>query len=764
MSIGRLWRRYRYLWLLLLIIPMLVFAGWYVRGWFLLRQFETERELEGATILADNGEVLTVLGQGPSHYIPLEDIPQVMQDAILAMEDRWFYKHPGFNPIAILRAFYINFKAGRRVAGGSTITQQLAKNLFLTFEKTWTRKLEELALALILEQRYTKDEILELYLNHIYFGEGSYGIEAAARTYFGKSAAELNLVESALLAAIPRSPNAYDPYTNPELARERRNLVLEQMAELEMISEAERQEAAARPLELARRRRGQAPYFLDYVKKQLEERYGANMVYRGGLRVHTTLNPHYQRAAEEAFAKQEFQGALVAIDPQTGFIRAMVGGRDYIESQFNRAVQAHRQPGSAFKPFVYAAALEAGWQQNTLVEDIPREYAGYAPRNYDDRYWGPVVMKHAVAHSLNNAAVWALSEVGISRVIKLAENMGIASLTAEDRNLSLALGGITKGVTPLELAGAFVPFANGGIRYEIRGIQRVLNRDGRVLEDHQPRGVRVLKETTAYLVTDILKSVFDYGTARHLPVNRPAAGKTGTSDETTSLWFTGYTPSIVAVVYIGDDQQRPLPGYGGTLAGPVWTEFINTALADEPPRDFPVPPSVVTGIPIHIFTGLLAGPGCEWSVPCAFIQGTEPAEYAPCVDQSQFSEELPPEPPDTPYDLFWPEAPDGGRLEDGAVVDELPDGADEEAEEDEEEDEENEDVIPEAPGEAEETLQENTLEKRNGSGGLGHNTFPPLPNTCCSHRLPGKSPQPAGLDLAVSGIISSDAADSLTAA
>ena len=722
-SIGKLWRRYRYFWLLLLVIPMVLFAGWYIRGLFLLRQFETVSGLEGATILADNGEVLTVLGQGPSHYIPLEDIPQVMQDAILAMEDRWFYQHPGFNPIAILRAFYINFKAGRKIVGGSTITQQLAKNLFLTFEKTWTRKLEELVLALILEQRYTKDEILELYLNHIYFGEGSYGIEAAARTYFGKSARELNLVESALLAAIPRSPNAYDPYNNPDLARERRNIVLDRMVELDMISETEHQKAAASPIELARRQRGHAPYFLDYVKKQLEDRYGTNLVYRGGLRVHTTLNPDYQQAAEEAFAKQEFQGALVAIDPQTGFIRAMVGGRDYIESQFNRAAQAYRQPGSAFKPFVYAAALEAGWKQNTLVEDIPREYAGYAPSNYDDRYWGPVVMKHAVAHSLNNAAVWTLSQVGVSQVMRLAENMGIKSLTPEDRNLSLALGGITKGVTPLELAGAFVPFANGGIRYEIRGIQRVLDRDGRVLEDHRPQGVRVLRETTSYLVTDILKSVMEYGTARHLPVGRPAAGKTGTSDETTSLWFVGYTPSIVAAVYIGDDQQRPLPGYGGTLAGPVWTEFINNALANEPPRDFPVPQGIVTGIPIHIFTGLLAGPGCEWSVPCAFIQGTEPTEYAPCADQGQgqFSTPLPPAPSDTPYDVFTPDEPEGGGLDDESTPGEstpsesINDGILEESEEDEagEEDEEPAEEV-DGRGNEEERTDQGVVEETEG--------------------------------------------------
>lgn len=605
--------------------------------------------MDAATILASNGETLATLGEGPSQYIPLENIPQLVRNAIIAIEDRWFYEHPGFNPVAILRAFYVNFRTGRKVLGASTITQQLAKNLFLTPKKTWSRKLEELVLALILEQRYTKDEILELYLNQIYFGEGSYGIEAAARTYFGKSCNQLSLEEGALLAAIPRSPTAYDPYVHPDLALERRNLVLERMAALDMISGTQRQIAATAPLELTRRERGLAPYFIDYVKKQLEERYGTSLVYKGGLRVHTTLNPNYQQAAADAFAEQDFQGALIAIDPQTGFIRAMIGGRSYIESQFNRATSAYRQPGSAFKPLVYAAALEEGWQQNTLVQDVPQEYAGYQPENWQAQYWGPVVMKQAVALSLNNAAVWTLHQVGVDPVIRLAKNMGITSLTPEDRNLSLALGGITKGVTPLELAGAFVPFANGGICYEIRAIERVVDRDGRVLEDHRPQGVRVLKESTAYLITDMLKAVIEYGTAKHLSIDRPAAGKTGTTDEKVSLWFTGYTPSLVVAVYIGDDHQKPLPGYGGTLAGPIWARFINTALTDEPQWDFPIPPGLIPGVPIHIFSGLLAGPGCEWAIPCAFIQGTEPTEYAPCTELGQ----QPVEPPnsfDTPED------------------------------------------------------------------------------------------------------------------
>ena len=651
--------RYRILIALLIVIPLALLLGIYVRGWFLLRQFENTSPMHAATLLADNGEILATLGEGPSRYIPLETIPLDMQNAIVAIEDRWFYEHPGFNPVAILRAIYVDIRAKRKVLGASTITQQLAKNLFLTSRKTLSRKIEELVLAIILEQRYTKDQILELYLNQIYFGKGSYGIEAAARTYLGKSASELNLADSALLAAIPRSPSSYDPYINPDLALERRNHVLERMAALDMITEASRAKASATPLRLSRLERGPAPYFVDYVRKQLEDKYGSALVYKGGLRVHTTLNMDYQAAAHAAFAAQEFQGALVAVDPQTGGIRAMVGGRDYSASQFNRAVLAYRQPGSAFKPFIYATALEDGWRQNTLVEDTPREYAGYTPGNWQSQYWGPVVMKHAVAVSLNNAAVWTLHSIGVDKTIKLAKDMGITSLVAEDRNLSLALGGLTKGVTPLELAGAFIPFANGGSRYEVRAIQKVLDQDGRILEEHQPRGVRVITETTAYLITDMLKAVLEYGTGKHLSVNRPAAGKTGTTDEKISLWFAGYTPSLVTVVYIGDDQREPLPGYGSSLAGPVWAEFMGTALAEEPPWDFPIPRDVVTGIPIHIFSGLLASEECEWAIDSAFIRGTEPTEYAPCSPEPGGSRQLsdPLEGPKTEYNPTPPKPP-----------------------------------------------------------------------------------------------------------
>lgn len=616
-------------------VVLILLLGLYIRGWLLLGTFEKTSSMEGATLLADNGEIIATLGQGPTRYIPIEDIPQNMKDAIIAIEDRWFYEHPGFNPVAILRALYVDIRARKKVLGASTITQQLAKNLFLTPAKTWSRKIEELILAIVLEQRYTKNQILELYLNRIYFGEGSYGIEAAARGYLGKSAKGLTLADSALLAAIPRSPAAYDPYVHPEAALERRNLVLDRMAALDMISEDERADATGTSLELSRRERGPAPYFIDYVKKQLEERYGSSLVYRGGLRIHTSLNLNYQEAANAAIANQKLQGALIAVNPHTGGIQAMVGGRNYIESQFNRAVRAYRQPGSAFKPFIYAAALESGWQLNTLVEDTPREYAGYTPGNWASQYWGPVTMKHAVAVSLNNAAVWTLNEVGIDRAMGLARQMGIESLTSDDRNLALALGGLTKGVTPLELAGAFLPFANGGTRYEPWAIQKVLDTNGRILQEHLPTGAKVLEETTAYLVTDMLRAVLEYGTAKNLPVQRPAAGKTGTTDERISLWFAGYTPSIVAVVYLGDDQQEPLPGYGSSLAGPVWAEFINTALADEPPWEFSVPRNIITGVPIDIFSGLLAGPGCEWIVDTAFIQGTEPTEYAPCsLDQN----------------------------------------------------------------------------------------------------------------------------------
>ncbi|NLK07750.1 MAG: PBP1A family penicillin-binding protein [Firmicutes bacterium] len=630
MVFGRLTGKYRK-WLVALAVVFLALPlALYVRGWFLLREFENTGPMHTSKLIADNGEIFATLGKGPAHYIHFEDIPKNMKNAIVAIEDRWFYKHPGFNPIAILRAIYVDFRARRKVLGASTITQQLAKNLFLTHKKTFTRKAEELILALVLEQRYTKNEILELYLNRIYFGKGSYGIEAAARTYLGKHAGDLSLPESALLAAIPRSPANYDPYVNPKLALERRNLVLERMQVLGMITKEELSAAAETPLELDRLELGFAPYFVDYVRKLLEDKYGTSLVNKGGLRVHTTLNMDYQTAAQKAFSSQDLQGALVAIDPDSGGIKAMVGGRDYAASQYNRATRAFRQPGSAFKPFIYAAALEAGWQQNTLVEDTPKEYAGYAPTNWQSQYWGPVIMKHAMAVSLNNAAVWTLNSVGVDKTLKLAKDMGISSLVPEDRNLSLALGGLTKGVSPLELAGAFVPFANGGLRYETKAIERVLDADGRVLESNPSQGVRVITSSTAYLITDMLKAVLEYGTGRNLPINRPAAGKTGTTDEKVSVWFAGYTPSLAAVVYIGNDQGEPLPGFGSSLAGPVWAEFLETALAEEPPWDFDVPRQIITGVPIHIFSGLLAGPECDWVVDCAFIQGAEPREYAPC--------------------------------------------------------------------------------------------------------------------------------------
>lgn len=634
-SPGRYLRHYRVLLLLLLVLVVMPLLGLYIRGWFLLREFEQVRPVEAATILAENGDVLATLGEGPHEYLSIASIPQHMQDAIIAIEDRWFYEHPGFNPLAMLRALYVNLREGKPVLGASTITQQLAKNLFLTPEKTFRRKVEELVLAIVLEQSYTKKKILELYLNQIYFGEGAYGIEAAARTYFGKSASQLDLAESALLAGLPRSPAAYDPYTNPQPALERRNRVLKRMAALGMISTTSRDKAQATPIRLARRQRGPAPYFVDYVKKQLIDRYGTHLVYKGGLRVHTTLNPSYQRIAQKALAGQKFQGALVAIDPHTGFIRAMVGGRNYIESQFNRAVQAHRQPGSAFKPFVYATAIEQGWRQNTLVDDIPRRYADYEPENWNSEYWGPVTMKHALAYSLNNAAVWTLNQVGIDNVIRKAQAMGITSLTAGDKNLALALGGMTAGVTPVELAGAYVPFANGGIRYDIRAIQRVLDRNGRVLEDHQPRGERVLRETTAFLMTDMMKAVLEYGTARYVNFDRPAAGKTGTTNKKVSVWFVGYTPTLLAAVYVGNDDRKPLPGYGGTLAGPIWARFMSEALADEPAWDFIPPPEITTGVPVHIFSGLLAGKGCQWVETDAFIRGTEPTQYAPCSEATE---------------------------------------------------------------------------------------------------------------------------------
>lgn len=602
----------------------------FLRAWWVVRSFDPDRPPRSATVFDVRGEVIGTVGAVHSPFVPLEEIPRELVDAVIATEDSRFYRHPGIDPVGVARAVWANLKAGTIVQGGSTITQQLARTLFLTPERTFLRKLDEAALALMLELRFSKERILELYLNRVYFGEGATGVGAAAMTYFGKQPSELTLGESAMLAGLIRAPSALSPYRNPEGSLARRRVVLGRMVEVGFISGRRAEEAAEEELKLAGIRGGVAPWYLDWIGPQLEQRFGFNLVLRGGLRVHTGFDLRMQRAAVRALGNR--QGAIVAIDPRTGDVKAMVGGRDYLESQFNRAVAARLQPGSAFKPFVYAAALEQGWAMNAIVQDVPRSFADYQPRNFADRYWGPVTMKHALVMSLNVGSVWLAAQVGIDRALALARALGITTLTPEDRHLAATLGGLKLGVTPLEMAQAFAAFAAGGVSRPARSYVRVVDQDGYVwYEAPPPEGRRVLRPEVAYLLTNMLQDALNRGTGHLARLNRPAAGKTGTTDHLVSAWFVGYTPQLAAAVYIGNDDRTPVGGTGGVVAAPVWKAFMEEALAGEPPLDFPVPDDVVTGIPVDVFNGRRANGLCRWVELDAFVRGTEPFWWSACV-------------------------------------------------------------------------------------------------------------------------------------
>jgi len=609
--------------LIFILMSSAVFAYFGITGVGDLVRFAPSQ----ATILYDNqGRTIGKLFEENRVVIPISQMPISLQHAIVAVEDERFYSHVGVDVIAIARAAWINLKTGTVKEGGSTITQQLAKTSMLTQEQTWTRKIKDALLALVIERRFTKQEILEAYLNQIYLGEGVYGVEAASSVYFGKQTKDLTLAECALLAGLPRSPEYYSPYVNPADSKSRRNLVLTKMVEQGYISDQQAQTAKREPIRLSGKkpRVAQASYFMDYVANQLVEKYGVDKVYRGGLRVYTGLDIDIQQAAEAALGK--YQGAFVAIDPKTGFIRAMVGGRNYQESQLNRAVTFYRQPGSLMKPFVYAAAIDQGYKQNDIIIDEPITFGGkYSPQNFDKKYRGPITMKKAMRLSVNVAAVKMLNQVGIDNVISYAANLGISSLTPEDRNLALALGGITKGVNLLDITAAYATFANEGVKSKPITISRVEDSNGQVLEDHHVEQKSVLRPETAYLVTDMMRAVIEAsdGTGAGARLDRPAAGKTGTTDNYVTAWFIGYTPDLAAGLYLGNDNMDPI-GLSGGYAASLWSEFMKKATAKMPPTDFAVPANVITGIRIATDTGRLATIFTPEVEIDAFLRGTEP--------------------------------------------------------------------------------------------------------------------------------------------
>lgn len=622
--------------------------------------------------------------------VPLKSIPRNLVNATLSTEDRSFFTHWGVDLWGIARAAVTDVMHRRRAQGGSTITQQLARNLFLTHERTFTRKLKEVALAIELERNYSKEQILEMYFNQIYFGEGAYGVEAAAKTYFGKPLSELSLSECALVAGIPANPSLYSPRRRPKAAEARRSKVLRNMLVTKAISQVEFDHASQTPLGVTPMRydNDRAAYFVELVRLHLDEKYGSNAVYEGGLRVFTTLDIDLQQLAERSLEKQMesleaemklkdtrasfaaaaaagdvgngrtpyLQAALVALDPRNGYVRALVGGRDWGHSNFNRATQARRQPGSAFKPFVYTAAMDNGFRPTDIIVDEPVSFPGgdgkpYEPGNYDRTFRGPVTLRYALQQSINIPAIKLLRKVGVSLVASYARRMGIKSQIGQ--NLSLALG--SSEVTLLELASSYAVLANRGVRTEPLFVLKVEDRAGTVLERSAPRPFEVLSEGTAATVTSMLQSVMDHGTgypARARGFTLPAAGKTGTMDDYMDAWFVGYVPSLVCGVWVGFDEKKPIgPGMtGGRAALPIWTDFMIGATRGLPAEGFPMPAGTIARM-VCAESGMLATDACPNTTTEMFAEGSEPSEHCTTHPGRPLQPGSPGSPAVTPTDL-----------------------------------------------------------------------------------------------------------------
>ena len=672
--------------------------------------------------------------------VPLKKIPVQLKQAALAVEDANFYSHMGIDLRAIFRAFLTNIKAGRIVEGGSTITQQLSKTLFLSRERSIIRKIKEAILSVRLELVFTKDEILEMYLNQIYYGHGSYGVEAAARTYFGKNVQKLTLDEVALIAGLPKSPNNYSPYRNPKRARSRRNHVIRRMAQEGFIKRDEAQQAMRKEFELGEvtNMLNRAPYFVEYIRQQLMALYGRNEVYKSGLKVYTTLNLEKQIVAQNVTKKNlhitdkrygyrgplgtmdislpetvlqenlreinnlkdgalptagtiihglvksverklatiligqgegvielkdmnwarepdvkidgrwasinridktlhpgdeimvrvlgvhesgsfwslsleqepEVEAALISIEPDTGHIKAMIGGYDFSKSQFNRAVQAVRQPGSAFKPIVYGAAISKGFSPASIIIDSPiifkekdHSFDQWKPVNFEQKFYGPTPLREALAHSRNIVTVKLLQKIGTRSVIAMARNLGINSRL--ESNLSIGLG--SSGVTLHELVSAYSAFANNGTRVKSQGIRYIENRNGETLFRENQNKTQPITSGVAHIITSLLQSVVEEGTAKKVrSLGRPTAGKTGTTNNYIDAWFLGYTPKLLTGVWVGKDDVEPLGRNetGSRAALPIWLDYMKSALAETPIYNFSVTPETVF-IKINPDTGSL---------------------------------------------------------------------------------------------------------------------------------------------------------------
>ena len=553
------------------------------------------------------GRILSSLhGEANREIATIDQISPELKLAVLAIEDSNFYRHNGLNPYSVGRAALANYRKGGVSEGASTLTMQLVKNLFLTRERTFSRKLAEAILAIRVEQVFDKDEILEMYLNNIYWGHNNYGVQTAAESYFNKSAGELNLAEAAVLAGLIQAPEQYSPFLNYTNTKKRQASVLARMRTLKWITPEEEQAARKAPLLVGKPtawRRSKSPFITEAVTKELEELFGKEKVLRGGIRVQTTIDRDFQRMAEESIKESHEllrrwglradQVALAAVDPRTHFVKALVGGIDYKSSQFNRAVQSRRQPGSSFKPFVYYTALESGkYSPGTIVDDAPVSYripgGIYKPQNYGGKkdFDGKMSLATALIKSRNIPAVKLGKAVGLERVIDICRILGIES--PMQPVISLPLGSI--GVTPLEMAGAFATFASNGWQSKTTAILQVTDSKGNILLDNTPEPQQVLDPWATASLTTMLKGVLQPGgTGYKANINRPAAGKTGTTSSERDVWFVGYVPQLATAVWVGNDDYKSMGKgiTGGDFAAPVWRSFMLKALKNQPVKYFP---------------------------------------------------------------------------------------------------------------------------------------------------------------------------------
>ncbi len=579
------------------------------------------------------GRILTT----KRYWVRIDQVPVFLQKALIAIEDARFYEHGGIDMRGIARAMVKDVMKGRMAEGGSTITQQLIKNKYFHGEKTIERKVREGILAMEYEQKYTKKQILEMYFNEVYFGNGAWGIAQAARLYFDKPPQELNQIECVLLAAVPKAPTRYNPSGDKAMINKRKNLILKRMMTLKMITAQQEKKLRSRPISVIKS--GEAPSYLAHVRYKLIEHYGPEIVDQGGLDVITAMNLPMQRLAEKALQEgvrrisPQLQGALLALDPNTGDVLAAVGGVDFAQNPYDRVFFAKRQPGSAIKPLLYAAALEKGYTAGTIFNDAPVTYnrgnnEKWTPHNYDRKLYGDLSLRQALAYSNNIISVKLLDAIGVPYFIDFAAQLGLNLQTTNDLTLALGSGEVTLH----DLVSAYAPFANGGLRPQSRTILRIYDRQHQSWTETPPAITPALAPATAFVTTQMLKDVLTYGTAKTLKsfaLQQQAAGKTGTTDDYRDAWFIGYTPQIITGVWVGYHQPRPGgPGFtGGAVCAPIWGRFMRGALAGKPVFDFPKPDTVVTVL-IDPTTNELATPLCPVQREEFYIMDTQPTK--PC--------------------------------------------------------------------------------------------------------------------------------------